>query len=259
VFHVDGPKLASNAFALESGHVKPLAELKAFEVAATFHKNRHSALVGTGLDVWLIQNGIQKLIISGIRTEQCCETTTRHAWDLGWRVDYCLDATLTWDMQHLDGSVLTAADIKARTAAVLKDRFATICSVQQALAGAKGKDASTWRGDDVAASPPSKAYVSCRDLSRHVYLRAHNERAIALILIKIDNVVFMHHQLMSASHSAADATWEIRVSKPVNLLVNQQPQVDGRCRVVPCDPRLNGIQVVKVFRATNHSPRLTAH
>ena len=136
VFHVDGPKLASNAFAMESGHVRPLAELKTLEAAATFHKNRHSALVGTGLDVWLIQNGIQKLIISGIRTEQCCETTTRHASDLGWRVDFCLEATLTWDMQHLDGAVLTAADIKARTAAVLKDRFATICSVQQALAGA---------------------------------------------------------------------------------------------------------------------------
>jgi len=36
-------------------------------------------------------------------------------------------------MQHLDGSVLHAADIKARTAAVLKDRFANICTVQQAL------------------------------------------------------------------------------------------------------------------------------
>jgi len=136
VFHTDGPKLVSNAFALESGHVTPLAELNTFEAAATFYKHRHSALVGTGLDVWLVENGIQKLIICGIRTEQCCETTTRHASDLGWRVDYCLDATLTWDMQHLDGSVLTAADIKARTATVLKDRFATICIMQQALAGA---------------------------------------------------------------------------------------------------------------------------
>jgi nicotinamidase-related amidase len=137
VFHVDGPKTASNPFALESGHVKPLAELQAFEAAATFYKGRHSALVGTGLEVWLTQNGIQKLIISGIRTEQCCETTTRHASDLGWAVDYCLDATLTWDMLHQDGSTLAAADIKARTAAVLQDRFATVCSVPQALACAK--------------------------------------------------------------------------------------------------------------------------
>ena len=50
-------------------------------------------------------------------------------------MDYCLDATLTWDMQHIDGTTLAAADIKARTAAVLTDRFATICTVQQALTG----------------------------------------------------------------------------------------------------------------------------
>ena len=133
VFHVDGPKTANNPFALESGFVQPLAELHSFDAAATFHKSRHSALVGTGLDVWLTQNGIQRLIISGIRTEHCCETTTRHASDLGWTVDFCPDATLTWDMQHLDGSALKAADIKASTAAVLKDRFATICSAPQAL------------------------------------------------------------------------------------------------------------------------------
>ncbi|WPC65399.1 isochorismatase family protein [Rhodoferax ferrireducens] len=138
VFHVDGPKTASNPFALESGFVQPLAELHPFEAAATFHKSRHSALVGTGLDVWLTQNGIQRLIISGIRTEQCCETTTRHASDLGWTVDFCLDATLTWDMQQLDDSTLSAVDIKARTATVLKDRFATICSAAQALERATG-------------------------------------------------------------------------------------------------------------------------
>jgi nicotinamidase-related amidase len=133
IFHVDGPKTADNAFALESGFVRPLDGLAPFDAAATFHKSRHSALVGTGLDVWLTQNGIGRLVITGIRTEQCCETTARHASDLGFAVDYVTDATLTFDMQHEDGSPLSAADIKARTAAVLKDRFATICSVSRAV------------------------------------------------------------------------------------------------------------------------------
>jgi nicotinamidase-related amidase len=133
IFHVEGAKTSSNPLALESGHVRPLAELTAFDPAVIFHKSRHSALVGTGLDVWLTQNGVGRLIISGIRTEQCCETTTRHASDLGFKVDYVTDATLTFDMQHADGSLFAAADIKARTAAVLKDRFARICSVAQAL------------------------------------------------------------------------------------------------------------------------------
>ena len=48
-------------------------------------------------------------------------------------MDFVLSATMTWDMQQLDGSPLSGADIKARTAAVLADRFATICSVEQAL------------------------------------------------------------------------------------------------------------------------------
>src|SRR3569832_812040 len=133
IFHVDGPKTAANSFAIESGYVRPLEGLRAVEPAATFHKSRHSALVGTGFDVWLTQNGVQRLVVTGIRTEQCCETTTRHASDLGFAVDYVTDATLTFDMKNEDGSLLSAADIKQRTATVLKDRFATICSVPQAI------------------------------------------------------------------------------------------------------------------------------
>ena len=133
IFHVDGPATLDNAFARESGHVVPLKGLQDFSAAATFYKSRHSALVGTGLDVWLTSHGIGRIIISGIRTEQCCETTTRHASDLGWNVDYCVDATLTFDMEQPDGRPLHAADIKARTATVLADRFATLCTVDEAL------------------------------------------------------------------------------------------------------------------------------
>jgi nicotinamidase-related amidase len=134
IFHVDGPAAADNAFALESGYVRPIEGLADSAVAATFHKSRHSALVGTGLEVWLRQNQIGKIIVSGIRTEQCCETTTRHASDMGYAVDYVLDATLTWDMQQPDGKTLTAADIKMRTATVLQDRFAQVVTVDAALA-----------------------------------------------------------------------------------------------------------------------------
>ena len=136
VLHSDGAAEASNPFALESGHVRPLDGLMPFAHSAQFVKHRHSALVGTGLSVWLHTHQIHRLIVAGIRTEQCCETTTRHASDEGWQVDYCADATLTFDMQHLDGSVLRASDIMARTTAVLTGRFASICTVQQALARA---------------------------------------------------------------------------------------------------------------------------
>jgi nicotinamidase-related amidase len=135
VLHTDGPKTPDNPFAQVSGLVRPLDGLLPFEAAATFTKSRHSALVGTGLEVWLTENGIGRLIVSGIRTEQCCETTARHASDLGWTVDFVLDATLTFDMTQADGTPLSAADIKARTATVLQGRFARVCTVEQALSG----------------------------------------------------------------------------------------------------------------------------
>ncbi|MDQ0587058.1 isochorismatase family protein [Variovorax paradoxus] len=146
IFHVDGPAAASHPFAVESGFVRPIEGLAAFEAAATFTKHRHSALVNSGLDIWLTQHGIGRLIVSGIRTEQCCETTTRHASDLGWEVDYVTEATLTFDMLQPDGRPLAAADIKARTAAVLDGRFATVCSVAQAL-----QRAGIEAGESVAA------------------------------------------------------------------------------------------------------------
>ncbi len=135
IFHVDGDA----DFSLASGHVRPLEELTAFTPAAEFHKHRHSALVGTGLMVWLHQQRISRLIVAGIRTEQCCEATTRHASDEGFEVDFVPEATLTFDMKHLDGSALTSRDIVARTTAVLTGRFATICSVEQALGRAQSR------------------------------------------------------------------------------------------------------------------------
>lgn len=136
VFHTDGPDNADNPFAHASGLVRPLDGLRHFEAALTVEKHRHSALVGTGLPVWLHQQGVRRLIVAGIRTEQCCETTTRHASDEGWDVDYCLDATLTFDMATPGGGVLSAAQIRERTATVLAGRFATITSVDEALARA---------------------------------------------------------------------------------------------------------------------------
>ncbi len=136
IFHRQAPDTPDNPFSTVSGHVRPVTGLQDFAASATFTKTRHSALVDTGLQVWLTENQLHKLIISGIRTEQCCETTARHASDLGWTVDFVPDATLTFDMTQPDGQTLCAADIKMRTATVLQDRFARVCSVAQALEAA---------------------------------------------------------------------------------------------------------------------------
>lgn len=128
IFHVDGDK----AFAQESGYIRALEGVR-IAPDVTFHKNRHSAFAGTGLDIWLTQNGINRLIVSGIRTEQCCETTTRHGSDLGYSVDYVTEATLTFPMTHASGTVFSADDIRTRTELVLAGRFARIATVDDVL------------------------------------------------------------------------------------------------------------------------------
>ncbi len=137
VFHTDGPCDSNNPFAVASGLIRPLDGLHSYTPALSFHKHRHSALVGTGLADWLKGQGITRLIVAGIRTEQCCETTTRHASDEGWDVDYVTEATLTFDMLTPAGTVLTAAAIKERTETVLTERFATLCTVSAALTRAQ--------------------------------------------------------------------------------------------------------------------------
>ncbi|KQO76940.1 isochorismatase family protein [Rhizobium sp. Leaf262] len=128
IFHVDGDR----AFAEESGFIRALDGIR-IQPAVTFRKNRHSAFIGTGLDVWLTQHGINRLIISGIRTEQCCETTTRQGSDLGYTVDFVTEATLTFPMTHASGKVFSAEDIATRTELVLSGRFARILTVDEAL------------------------------------------------------------------------------------------------------------------------------
>jgi nicotinamidase-related amidase len=140
VLHTDVPAAASDPFSMESGLVRPLAGLRDFDAALLLPKTRHSALVATPLPIWLHAQGIRRLIVAGIRTEQCCETTTRHASDEGYEVDFVSEAMLTFAMTSPAGRTLSAADLRERTETVLAGRFATICGVDQALDRAASAD-----------------------------------------------------------------------------------------------------------------------
>ncbi|WP_293932774.1 cysteine hydrolase family protein [Iodobacter sp.] len=128
IFHV-----SSGVFALESGLVIPLDWLPP-QHDVVFHKHVHNAFSDTGLDYWLRKRNITKLLITGIRTEQCCETTARIGSDMGYEVDFISDATLTFAMQHAQtGRILSAAEIKERTEVVLAGRFANIVSTKDCI------------------------------------------------------------------------------------------------------------------------------
>ncbi len=125
----------TGVFSRDSGYVKTLSSLR-IEPTEVFYKGVHSALfgrtsAGKSLENWLRENGVQHVIVTGIRTEQCCETTARHASDSGFQVTYALDATHTFPMVAKSGRVYSVADLMERTALVLDERFASIVSAEE--------------------------------------------------------------------------------------------------------------------------------
>lgn len=127
IFHVDdeGP------FSLASGYVKPMPFLT-HQADVTFFKHVHNAFTDTGLDYWLRTREINHLIICGARTEQCCETTTRVASDLGYQVSFVSEAMLTFPM-HWKGVTLDTQTLRHRTETVLAGRFAQVQTVAECL------------------------------------------------------------------------------------------------------------------------------
>jgi len=85
------------------------------------------------LENWLRSHDIKEILVTGIRTEQCCETTTRHASDVGFNVQFVSDATLTFPMQSRAGRRFSTAEIRERTELVLDGRFARVVSTAEAL------------------------------------------------------------------------------------------------------------------------------
>jgi nicotinamidase-related amidase len=110
-------------------------ELDGVRADLVFGKRVHSAFHGeVDLHGWLTGRGIRDLVICGIQTEKCVETTTRVGGNLGYRIRLPLDATMTFDKPALDGSLITADEVARVTAANLNHQFAAVVSTKDVLA-----------------------------------------------------------------------------------------------------------------------------
>jgi nicotinamidase-related amidase len=93
-------------------------------------KNTRNAFTSTNLQQILDARGVRRVVITGISTEQCCETTTRVAADLGYDADFVTEATATFPITDPEsGEVLTTDEIIRRTEFVLRGRFARITRI----------------------------------------------------------------------------------------------------------------------------------
>ena len=79
---------------------KFLAEIKTESQDKILPKKRYSAFYETDLERFLRSKGIRDLVISGVMTNLCCETTARDAFMRDYRVFFLIDGTATGKGEH---------------------------------------------------------------------------------------------------------------------------------------------------------------
>ncbi|KOV12527.1 isochorismatase [Streptomyces sp. XY431] len=132
---------ASTTGPLEPG--TPGYELKDFvaavEPALHITKTVNSAFYGTpDLHAWLQERGARQVVVTGIITNVCNETTARMAGNLGYDTVFPIDAMHAFDMTGPDGATLPAAELARATATVLHAmRFAKVVPTAAVATAAK--------------------------------------------------------------------------------------------------------------------------
>lgn len=90
-------------------------------------KGLPSSFRGTTLQEQLTERGIDTLIISGLMTHMCVDSTTRDALSLGYKVIVASDACATRDLPLTDGEgILPHKELHKATLAALADRFSDV-------------------------------------------------------------------------------------------------------------------------------------
>lgn len=90
-------------------------------------KQVNSSFHGTpDLDAWLRARELDGIVVCGITTNHCCETTARVGGNLGHTVLFALDATHTFDRAAPDGTIVPAEELARVTATNLHGEFATV-------------------------------------------------------------------------------------------------------------------------------------
>jgi nicotinamidase-related amidase len=105
----------------EMAELDPDLDIEGYPV---IDKSHYSAFVNTNLEEILVQNEIETVVISGVMTDLCCETTARDAFMRGFKVIFLADCTATeTEERHIRslrmiakgfGEVLTSRELLLR-------------------------------------------------------------------------------------------------------------------------------------------------
>lgn len=77
--------------------------------SVTILKNQYDAFYGTDLESILRRKGITQVVITGVMTHLCCETTARSAFMRGFEVFFTIDGTATYNEEFHKATLLNLA------------------------------------------------------------------------------------------------------------------------------------------------------
>ncbi|OGH96994.1 MAG: hypothetical protein A2039_08670 [Candidatus Melainabacteria bacterium GWA2_34_9] len=72
-------------------------------------KSQYDAFYNTDLEDYLRKNNISQLVITGVMTHLCCETTARTAFTRGFETFLCIDSTATYNESFHTAAMLNLA------------------------------------------------------------------------------------------------------------------------------------------------------
>lgn len=113
-------------FQEETEGAEIMEEIKPLEEETVITKHTPGAFFNTNLHEMLREKEIENLILTGMRTEHCCDTTTREAHALGYRNYFISDCTATFDIVEKNGDVIPREEIQRMTQSILDNGFATV-------------------------------------------------------------------------------------------------------------------------------------
>jgi len=123
------PMLAQGVFSKNAPTAALHRDLEVMPSDIVLKKPRFGAFYGTDLELILRKRGIDSIIVTGICTNVCCETTAREAAVRDFKVFFTSDGTATSAMHNV-----SAEELQRATCATFATVFGQVLSVDDVIA-----------------------------------------------------------------------------------------------------------------------------
>jgi nicotinamidase-related amidase len=121
-------------FLLETDGVKIYDKVQPLDGEICFQKHYPNSFRETPLLAYLQNQQINRLVVCGMMTHMCIDTTTRAAYDLGFECLLAQDACATKTLTYL-GQSIPALAVQLSFLAALNGTFAKVQSSEEIIAG----------------------------------------------------------------------------------------------------------------------------